>query len=126
MSKLNEESVDLNRRNVLSRLGLAATIAYAAPILLTLSQDAHAGKGDGNNGRGKGPSGNGASGNSGPGNQGNDSDNGNAGGNSGGGNGGGSGGGEGSDGGSGGGEGSDRDDWDCNYTVNKRSDRCAK
>ncbi len=38
----NEETVDLGRRSALSRLGLAASAVYAAPVIMTLSQSAHA------------------------------------------------------------------------------------
>ena len=54
------EAVDLDRRSALSRLGLAVSAAYAAPVLMTLSQSAHA-KGGSNSGPGGGGS------NSGPG-----------------------------------------------------------
>ena len=52
------EAVDLDRRSVLSRLGLAVSAAYAAPVLMTLSQSAHAkgGSGGGKGGGGKGGS----------------------------------------------------------------------
>ena len=48
----SEETVNLGRRSALSRLGLAATAAYAAPVLMTLSQSAHASSGGGNSGGG--------------------------------------------------------------------------
>ena len=48
--EINEESVDIGRRKALSRLGLAASAAYAAPVLMTLSQSAHASGGDGGGG----------------------------------------------------------------------------
>ena len=38
----NSEHIDLSRRKALSRLGLAATAIYAAPVLMTLSQSAQA------------------------------------------------------------------------------------
>ena len=38
----NPEQVDLSRRKALSRLGMVATAVYAAPVLMTLSQSAHA------------------------------------------------------------------------------------
>ena len=46
----SEETVDLGRRSALSRLGLAASAAYAAPVLMTLSQSAHASSGGGSGG----------------------------------------------------------------------------
>jgi hypothetical protein len=46
----SEETVDLGRRSALSRLGLAASVAYAAPVLMTLSQSAHASSGGGSGG----------------------------------------------------------------------------
>ena len=60
-----EDAVDTDRRRALSRLGLVATAAYAAPVLMTISQSAHAsrggsgggGAGDGNGGNGGGGSG---------------------------------------------------------------------
>ena len=58
----SEETVNLGRRSALSRLGLAATAAYAAPVLMTLSQSAHASSGSGSGG------GNSGGGNSGGGN----------------------------------------------------------
>ena len=63
------EAVDLDRRSALSRLGLAVSAAYAAPVLMTLSQAAHA-KGGSNSGPGGGGSNSGPGGggsNSGPG-----------------------------------------------------------
>lgn len=36
------EEIDLKRRKAFSRLGLVATAIYAAPVLMTLSQSAHA------------------------------------------------------------------------------------
>ena len=69
----SEETVDLGRRSALSRLGLAASAAYAAPVLMTLSQSAHAkgssGGGDsgGNSGSGGGGSSHGGGDNSGSG-----------------------------------------------------------
>ena len=38
----NPEQIDLSRRKALSRLGMAATAIYAAPVLMTLSQSAQA------------------------------------------------------------------------------------
>ena len=57
-SDTRAEAVDLDRRSVLSRLGLAVSAAYAAPVLMTLSQSAHAkdGSGGGKGGGGKGGS----------------------------------------------------------------------
>ena len=52
--EISEETVDLGRRSALSRLGLAATAAYAAPVLMTLSQSAHASGGDGGGGSNSG------------------------------------------------------------------------
>ena len=38
-SNISEKDViDTERRRALSRLGLVATVAYAAPVLMTLSQ----------------------------------------------------------------------------------------
>ena len=51
------EAVDLDRRSALSRLGLAVSVAYTAPILMTLSQSAHASDGGGGSGGGSGGSG---------------------------------------------------------------------
>ena len=59
-SDTGAKAVDLDRRSALSRLGLAVSAAYAAPVLMTLSQSAHA-KGGSNSGPGGGGS------NSGPG-----------------------------------------------------------
>ena len=50
--EINEETIDTSRRSALSRLGLAASAAYAAPLLVTLSQSAHASGGGGNSGGG--------------------------------------------------------------------------
>ncbi len=69
----SEETVDLGRRSALSRLGLAATVAYAAPVLMTLSQSAHASSGSGSGG------GNSGGGNSGGGNSGGDNSSGTSG-----------------------------------------------
>ena len=44
-SEISEEIVDTSRRSALSRLGLAASAAYAAPLLMTLSRSAHASDG---------------------------------------------------------------------------------
>jgi hypothetical protein len=49
-TEISEELVDLGRRSALSRLGLAASAAYAAPLLMTLSQSAHASSGGGSGG----------------------------------------------------------------------------
>ena len=38
----NPEQIDLSRRKAFSRLGMVATAIYAAPLLMTLSQSAHA------------------------------------------------------------------------------------
>ena len=62
--EINEESVDIGRRKALSRLGLAASAAYAAPVLMTLSQSAHASS---NGSSGGGGSSNGGGDNSGSG-----------------------------------------------------------
>lgn len=53
--KIDEEMVDIDRRRALSRLGLAASTVYAAPLLMTLSQSAHAS--DGGSGSGGGSDG---------------------------------------------------------------------
>jgi hypothetical protein len=58
--EISEETVDLGRRSALSRLGLAATAAYAAPVLMTLSQSAHASGGDGGGGGGSNSGGGGS------------------------------------------------------------------
>jgi len=52
--EISEETVDFGRRSALSRLGLAASAAYAAPVLMTLSQSAHASGGDGGGGSNSG------------------------------------------------------------------------
>jgi hypothetical protein len=50
-NEISEETVDTSRRSALSRLGLAASAAYAVPLLMTLSRSAHASDGgDGNGG----------------------------------------------------------------------------
>ena len=56
--EINEETIDTSRRSALSRLGLAASAAYAAPLLVTLSQSAHASGGGGNSGGGNSGGGN--------------------------------------------------------------------
>ncbi len=58
------EAVDLDRRSALSRLGLAVSAAYAAPVLMTLSQSAHAsgGSSSGGGGSNSGPGGSDGSG----------------------------------------------------------------
>ena len=38
----NDEAVDLSRRSIMGRLGLVATVACAAPVLMTLSTSAQA------------------------------------------------------------------------------------
>ena len=38
----NSDGVDLSRRKAFRKLGLAASAVYAAPVLMTLSQSAHA------------------------------------------------------------------------------------
>lgn len=51
----NELVVDLGRRGVLARFGLAASLAVAAPVLMTMSTSAqanHKGKDQGCNGKG--------------------------------------------------------------------------
>jgi hypothetical protein len=53
-SDTRAEAVDLDRRSALSRLGLAISAAYAAPVLVTLSQSAHAKDGKGGGGKGGG------------------------------------------------------------------------
>ena len=45
--ELGDETIDTSRRSALSRLGLVATAAYAAPVLMTLSKSAHASGGSG-------------------------------------------------------------------------------
>ena len=60
------EAVDLDRRSALSRLGLAVSVAYTAPVLMTLGQSAHASDGSGGGSGGSGASGGGGSGASGP------------------------------------------------------------
>ena len=43
MKKNNKtEQIDLSRRKAFSRLGIVASAVYAAPVLMTLSQSAHA------------------------------------------------------------------------------------
>ena len=43
MKKNNKtEEIDLSRRKAFSRLGMVASAVYAAPVLMTLSQSAHA------------------------------------------------------------------------------------
>ena len=37
---INEASVDISRRSILGRLGLAASVAIAAPVLMTMSAPA--------------------------------------------------------------------------------------
>ena len=70
----SEDTVDIGRRSALSRLGLAASAAYAIPVLITLSQTAHAGGGsDGGSSGGDNDSDDGGSGGN------NDSDGGSAG-----------------------------------------------
>lgn len=60
---------ELDRRQALAKLGLGAAIAYAVPIVSTLSRRAHAsggeGGGEGGGGEGGGGSGGGGSGGSG-------------------------------------------------------------
>ena len=58
------ETVDLDRRSALSRLGLAVSVAYTAPVLMTLSKSAHAHGGSGSGGNGGSPGSNGSSGSS--------------------------------------------------------------
>ena len=65
-SDTRAEAVDLDRRSVLSRLGLAVSAAYAAPVLMTLSQSAHA-KGGSGGGKGGGKGGSAGSANKGSG-----------------------------------------------------------
>jgi len=36
----NDEAVDLSRRSMISRLGLVASVAIAAPVLMTMSTSA--------------------------------------------------------------------------------------
>ncbi|MDH5353758.1 MAG: hypothetical protein OEY09_04865 [Gammaproteobacteria bacterium] len=62
--ELGDETIDTSRRSALSRLGLVATAAYAAPVLMTLSKSAHASGGSGGGGRSGGGSGGGNSGGS--------------------------------------------------------------
>ena len=61
----SEETVDLGRRSALSRLGLAASAAYAAPVLMTLSQSAHASSNGSSGGGGGGSNSGGGGSNSG-------------------------------------------------------------
>ena len=60
----SEETVDLGRRSALSRLGLAASAAYAAPVLMTLSQSAHASSNGSSGGGGSNSGGGGGTGGS--------------------------------------------------------------
>ncbi|MDH5355061.1 MAG: hypothetical protein OEY09_11515 [Gammaproteobacteria bacterium] len=58
---INEASVDISRRSILGRLGLAASVAIAAPVLMTMSAPAlanHKKKDQGCNGKGGENSGN--------------------------------------------------------------------
>lgn len=61
----SQETVDLGRRSALSRLGLAASAAYAAPVLMTLSQSAHASSNGSSGGGGGGSNSGGGGSNSG-------------------------------------------------------------
>ena len=48
----NDEAVDLSRRSMMGRLGLVASVAIAAPVLMTMSTSAlarHVGQGKNNN-----------------------------------------------------------------------------
>jgi hypothetical protein len=63
---MNAEDIDPGRREALTRLGLGASVAYAAPVLLTLMSSARAGvvvgDGDLDNHNDKGGSGGGSPG----------------------------------------------------------------
>ena len=48
----NDEAVDLGRRNIMARFGLMASVACAAPGLMSISSSAQAAKGG--NGKSKG------------------------------------------------------------------------
>ncbi len=48
----NDEAVDLGRRNIMARLGLVASVACVAPVLMSISSSAQAAKGG--NGKSKG------------------------------------------------------------------------
>lgn len=61
-AKIETSGVDKDRRRALSRLGLVATAAYAAPVLMTISQSAHASSGGSGGGSGNGTGGGSGSG----------------------------------------------------------------
>jgi len=67
--KAREENVDMDRRKALAKLGIMAVAAYAAPLLLKIS-DAHAKGGSGGSGGSGGGSGGGSRGDSGGGSRG--------------------------------------------------------
>ena len=50
----NDEAVDLSRRSMMGRFGLMASLACAAPVLMTMSTSALANHKDKNNDKGKG------------------------------------------------------------------------
>jgi len=50
----NDEAVDLSRRSMMSRLGLVASVAIAAPVLMTMSTSALANHKRANASTGKG------------------------------------------------------------------------
>jgi len=58
----NEETIDLGRRNIMARFGLMASVACAAPVLMTMSTSAQAGKGGRSGGRANGNAGTNAGG----------------------------------------------------------------
>jgi hypothetical protein len=60
--KAAREAPSIDRRQALARLGLGITVAYAAPVLLTLSEAAAKGGSGGGSGGGGGGSGGGGSG----------------------------------------------------------------
>lgn len=57
-----ETGISLERRTALKRLGLALSVAYAAPLVATLSRPAAAASGGGGEGEGEGEGEGGASG----------------------------------------------------------------